>query len=166
MGCEKNNTVRELIRFFCCKVTVQRIVLSRKQSTETDACSIPLKRRLVVRVFSLIFFPPRDFRKKWQKGTLTPGRGWLPWKHRSAPLSAIWVSFWLTKYSHYFLSYLFAPSASPQRKDFPKGIPQCGTDALRFALCSHKMQGEWLSSLTLSAKKDHLSEWKCGAVWM
>ncbi|CAB1448955.1 unnamed protein product [Pleuronectes platessa] len=29
-----------------------------------------------------------------------------------------------------------------QRKDFPKGIPQCGTDALRFALCSHKMQGE------------------------
>lgn len=32
-----------------------------------------------------------------------------------------------------------------QRKDFPKGIPQCGTDALRFALCSHKMQGEDIS---------------------
>ncbi|XP_070777490.1 valine--tRNA ligase, mitochondrial [Enoplosus armatus] len=32
-----------------------------------------------------------------------------------------------------------------QRKDFPKGIPQCGTDALRFALCSHKMQGEDVS---------------------
>ncbi|XP_042362406.1 valine--tRNA ligase, mitochondrial [Plectropomus leopardus] len=29
-----------------------------------------------------------------------------------------------------------------QRKDFPTGIPQCGTDALRLALCSHKMQGE------------------------
>ncbi|KAM3596077.1 uncharacterized protein V6R79_007775 [Siganus canaliculatus] len=29
-----------------------------------------------------------------------------------------------------------------QRKNFPGGIPQCGTDALRFALCSHKMQGE------------------------
>lgn len=29
-----------------------------------------------------------------------------------------------------------------QNKDFPKGIPQCGTDALRFALCSHKTQGE------------------------
>uniref|UniRef100_A0A8C6WU45 Valine--tRNA ligase, mitochondrial n=1 Tax=Neogobius melanostomus TaxID=47308 RepID=A0A8C6WU45_9GOBI len=27
-------------------------------------------------------------------------------------------------------------------KDFPRGIPQCGTDALRFALCSHKTQGE------------------------
>lgn len=32
-----------------------------------------------------------------------------------------------------------------QRKDFPIGIPQCGTDALRFALCSHKMQGEDIS---------------------
>lgn len=29
-----------------------------------------------------------------------------------------------------------------QNRDFPKGIPQCGTDALRFALCSHKTQGE------------------------
>uniref|UniRef100_A0A3P8WFA6 Valine--tRNA ligase n=1 Tax=Cynoglossus semilaevis TaxID=244447 RepID=A0A3P8WFA6_CYNSE len=27
-----------------------------------------------------------------------------------------------------------------QSKDFPQGIPQCGTDALRFALCSHKME--------------------------
>ncbi|KAM8767817.1 valine--tRNA ligase, mitochondrial [Acanthopagrus schlegelii] len=32
-----------------------------------------------------------------------------------------------------------------QRRDFPKGIPQCGTDALRFALCSHKIQGEDIS---------------------
>lgn len=32
-----------------------------------------------------------------------------------------------------------------QKKDFPRGIPQCGTDALRFALCSHKMQGEDIS---------------------
>lgn len=36
-------------------------------------------------------------------------------------------------------------SMEAQRKDFPKGIPQCGTDALRFALCSHKMQGEDIS---------------------
>ncbi|XP_076610497.1 valine--tRNA ligase, mitochondrial isoform X1 [Chaetodon auriga] len=35
-----------------------------------------------------------------------------------------------------------------QRKDFPKGIPQCGTDALRFALCSQKMQGEDISLST------------------
>ncbi|TMS18393.1 Valine--tRNA ligase, mitochondrial [Larimichthys crocea] len=32
-----------------------------------------------------------------------------------------------------------------QRRDFPKGIPQCGTDALRFALCSHRTQGEDIS---------------------
>ena len=24
-----------------------------------------------------------------------------------------------------------------QKKDFPDGIPECGTDALRFALCSY-----------------------------
>ncbi|XP_056271759.1 valine--tRNA ligase, mitochondrial isoform X8 [Pseudoliparis swirei] len=32
-----------------------------------------------------------------------------------------------------------------QSRDFPRGIPQCGTDALRLALCSHKMQGEDIS---------------------
>lgn len=29
-----------------------------------------------------------------------------------------------------------------QKKDFPKGIPQCGTDALRFALCSYSGGGK------------------------
>ncbi|XP_051899896.1 valine--tRNA ligase, mitochondrial [Pristis pectinata] len=29
-----------------------------------------------------------------------------------------------------------------QRRDFPHGIPECGTDALRFTLCSHRCQGE------------------------
>lgn len=29
-----------------------------------------------------------------------------------------------------------------QAKDFPKGIPQCGTDALRFALCGYSSGGE------------------------
>jgi valyl-tRNA synthetase len=28
-----------------------------------------------------------------------------------------------------------------QKKDFPQGIPECGTDALRFALCSYTSQG-------------------------
>ncbi|XP_075692509.1 valine--tRNA ligase, mitochondrial [Rhinoderma darwinii] len=27
-------------------------------------------------------------------------------------------------------------------KDYPHGIPECGADALRFALCSHKVQGD------------------------
>lgn len=43
-------------------------------------------------------------------------------------------------------SYLSDLSASLQSKDYPNGIPQCGTDALRFALCSHKMQGKLLIS--------------------
>ncbi len=31
-----------------------------------------------------------------------------------------------------------------QKKDFPKGIPQCGTDALRFALCAYSGGGNAL----------------------
>jgi len=33
---------------------------------------------------------------------------------------------------------------SGQKKDFPKGIPQCGTDALRFALCAYSGGGKGL----------------------
>lgn len=32
-----------------------------------------------------------------------------------------------------------------QKKDFPKGIPQCGTDALRFALCVYSSGGNYFS---------------------
>lgn len=28
-----------------------------------------------------------------------------------------------------------------QKRDFPRGIPQCGTDALRFALCAYSGGG-------------------------
>lgn len=35
---------------------------------------------------------------------------------------------------------------SGQKKDFPKGIPQCGTDALRFALCAYSGGGNYLLS--------------------
>ncbi|KAI0781633.1 tRNA synthetases class I-domain-containing protein [Irpex lacteus] len=34
-----------------------------------------------------------------------------------------------------------AKAKSGQKKDFPKGIPQCGTDALRFALCAYSGGG-------------------------
>ncbi len=34
-----------------------------------------------------------------------------------------------------------AKAAQGQKKDFPKGIPQCGTDALRFALCAYTSAG-------------------------
>ena len=29
-----------------------------------------------------------------------------------------------------------------QKRDYPQGIPECGTDALRFALCSYTRQGQ------------------------
>lgn len=29
-----------------------------------------------------------------------------------------------------------------QKKDFPNGIPECGTDALRFALCAYTTHGK------------------------
>ncbi|KAJ7261869.1 tRNA synthetases class I-domain-containing protein [Mycena rebaudengoi] len=34
-----------------------------------------------------------------------------------------------------------AKAIAGQKKDFPKGIPQCGTDALRFALCAYSGGG-------------------------
>lgn len=35
-----------------------------------------------------------------------------------------------------------AKAKSGQKKDFPKGIPQCGTDALRFSLCAYQAFGK------------------------
>ncbi|XP_029919091.1 valine--tRNA ligase, mitochondrial isoform X2 [Myripristis murdjan] len=49
-----------------------------------------------------------------------------------------------------------------QRKDFPKGIPQCGTDALRFALCSYKMQGE---DINLSVSQVLSCRHFCNKMW-
>lgn len=34
-----------------------------------------------------------------------------------------------------------AKAAAGQKKDYPKGIPQCGTDALRFTLCAYTSAG-------------------------
>ena len=34
-----------------------------------------------------------------------------------------------------------AKAKTGQKKDFPNGIPQCGTDALRFALCAYSAGG-------------------------
>ncbi|XP_057683516.1 valine--tRNA ligase, mitochondrial [Corythoichthys intestinalis] len=49
-----------------------------------------------------------------------------------------------------------------QRKDFPNGIPQCGTDALRFALCSHKMTGE---DISLSVSQVLSCRHFCNKIW-
>ncbi|XP_028255754.1 valine--tRNA ligase, mitochondrial isoform X2 [Parambassis ranga] len=49
-----------------------------------------------------------------------------------------------------------------QRKDFPEGIPECGTDALRFALCLHKMQGE---DINLSVSQVLSYRHFCNKMW-
>ncbi|XP_071389983.1 valine--tRNA ligase, mitochondrial, partial [Centroberyx affinis] len=49
-----------------------------------------------------------------------------------------------------------------QRKDFPKGIPECGTDALRFALCSYKIQGE---DISLSVSQVLSCRHFCNKMW-
>lgn len=33
-----------------------------------------------------------------------------------------------------------ATATASQQRDFPGGIPECGTDAMRFALCSYNLQ--------------------------
>ncbi|XP_014117987.1 PREDICTED: valine--tRNA ligase, partial [Pseudopodoces humilis] len=40
------------------------------------------------------------------------------------------------------LPFREGPPPTPQRRDFPEGIPECGTDALRFALCAYTAQGD------------------------
>ncbi|XP_056110451.1 valine--tRNA ligase, mitochondrial isoform X2 [Rhinichthys klamathensis goyatoka] len=49
-----------------------------------------------------------------------------------------------------------------QKKDFPKGIPECGTDALRFALCSYKAQGE---DISLSVSQVLSCRHFCNKMW-
>lgn len=41
-----------------------------------------------------------------------------------------------------------------QKKLYPKGMPQCGTDALRFALCNYSSGGELLSHDTTRVGAD------------
>ncbi|XP_011617194.2 valine--tRNA ligase, mitochondrial [Takifugu rubripes] len=48
------------------------------------------------------------------------------------------------------------------RKDFPTGIPACGTDALRFSLCSHRLQGE---DIKLSISEVLTSRTFCNKMW-
>uniref|UniRef100_A0A452SNZ1 Valine--tRNA ligase, mitochondrial n=1 Tax=Ursus americanus TaxID=9643 RepID=A0A452SNZ1_URSAM len=55
-----------------------------------------------------------------------------------------------------------AIAATAQRKDFPHGIPECGTDALRFALCSHGALG---GDLHLSVSEVLSSRHFCNKIW-
>lgn len=118
----------------------------RKWPTETAVFSNSHQRLVVVKLFLPCLYFSSEASRKSEGGESWPQRAAGCHGSTGQFPSLLSVSFWLTEHTPNFLSYLPAPSASPQRKDFPKGIPACGTDALRFALCSHKMQGEWLLS--------------------
>ncbi|KAG2537115.1 hypothetical protein PVAP13_9NG250300 [Panicum virgatum] len=49
-----------------------------------------------------------------------------------------------------------------QRKDFPNGIPECGTDALRFALISYTSQSD---KINLDIKRVHGYRQWCNKLW-
>lgn len=55
-----------------------------------------------------------------------------------------------------------AMAAAAQKKDFPHGIPECGTDALRFTLCSHGALG---GDLHLSVSEVLSSRHFCNKIW-
>ncbi|XP_006215367.3 valine--tRNA ligase, mitochondrial isoform X1 [Vicugna pacos] len=55
-----------------------------------------------------------------------------------------------------------AIAAAAQRKDFPHGLPECGTDALRFALCSHGALG---GDLHLSVSEVLGFRHFCNKIW-
>lgn len=53
-------------------------------------------------------------------------------------------------------------AAAAQKKDFPHGIPECGTDALRFTLCSHGGLG---GDLHLSVSEVLSCRHFCNKIW-
>ncbi|XP_020030454.2 valine--tRNA ligase, mitochondrial isoform X1 [Castor canadensis] len=55
-----------------------------------------------------------------------------------------------------------AIAAAAQKKDFPHGIPECGTDALRFTLCSRGVLGD---DLHLSVSEVLSCRHFCNKIW-
>ncbi|MGH0128051.1 UNVERIFIED_CONTAM: hypothetical protein FKN15_036096 [Acipenser sinensis] len=51
---------------------------------------------------------------------------------------------------------------SLQKRDFPRGIPECGTDALRFALCSYRCQGD---DINLDVGQVVTARHFCNKIW-
>lgn len=49
-----------------------------------------------------------------------------------------------------------------QKKDYPKGIPECGTDALRFALCSYMSHGR---DINLDINRVEGYRFFCNKLW-
>nr|XP_045012072.1 valine--tRNA ligase, mitochondrial isoform X2 [Jaculus jaculus] len=55
-----------------------------------------------------------------------------------------------------------AIASAAQKKDFPHGIPECGTDALRFTLCSHGVLG---GDVHLSVSEVLSCRHFCNKIW-
>lgn len=51
---------------------------------------------------------------------------------------------------------------SEQTKQFPEGIPQCGTDALRFTLCSQNIKNVYIN---FEVKDCHSNKLFCNKIW-
>ncbi|XP_043529235.1 valine--tRNA ligase isoform X1 [Frieseomelitta varia] len=49
-----------------------------------------------------------------------------------------------------------------QKRDYPQGIPECGTDALRFALCAYTMQGR---DINLDILRVQGYRFFCNKIW-
>lgn len=49
-----------------------------------------------------------------------------------------------------------------QKQDYPQGIPECGTDALRFALCQYTSQGR---DINLDVKRVQGYRFFCNKLW-
>ncbi|XP_034193074.1 valyl-tRNA synthetase [Osmia lignaria lignaria] len=49
-----------------------------------------------------------------------------------------------------------------QKRDYPQGIPECGTDALRFALCAYTMQGR---DINLDINRVQGYRFFCNKIW-
>jgi valyl-tRNA synthetase len=49
-----------------------------------------------------------------------------------------------------------------QKADYPEGIPECGTDAMRFALCVYTAQGR---DINLDVKRVVGYRYFCNKIW-
>lgn len=49
-----------------------------------------------------------------------------------------------------------------QKRDYPNGIPECGTDALRFTLCSYTTQGR---DINLDVLRIQGYRFFCNKIW-
>eukprot|EP01117_Protostelium_nocturnum_P006820 TRINITY_DN2451_c0_g1_i2.p1 TRINITY_DN2451_c0_g1~~TRINITY_DN2451_c0_g1_i2.p1 ORF type:complete len:1087 (+),score=407.29 TRINITY_DN2451_c0_g1_i2:115-3261(+) len=53
-------------------------------------------------------------------------------------------------------------ATAAQKADFPEGIPECGTDAMRFALCAYTSQG---SNINLDVQRVYAYRTFCNKLW-